>query len=65
MGVLGGLESILGMALAPLEEADRLLGEGIQMLGEGTAFAGQEAEKFGEFVTGLADKLEFLRGLLK
>jgi hypothetical protein len=65
MGILDGLENVLGMALAPFEEADRLLGEGIEMLGEGTVFIGQEAEQFGKFVAGLADKVAALQQRLR
>jgi hypothetical protein len=65
MGLLDGFEHILGEALVPLEEADRLLGEAIEKLGEGVAFAGDEAARFGEFIAGLATKLGTLQNKLK
>jgi hypothetical protein len=65
VGLLDGLENVLGMALEPLEEADRLLGEAIEKIGEGAEFVGEEAAKFGEFVAGLAAKIETLQGKLR
>lgn len=57
MGFLDGLEHILGEALVPLEEADKLLGEAIEKLGQGLAFAGDEAARFGEFLASLSTKI--------
>lgn len=65
MGMLDGLENILGDALVPLEEADKLLGEAIEKLGQGVAFMGDEAARFGEFLAGLATKINALQGRLK
>lgn len=63
-GLLDGLENVLGVALGPLEEADKLLGDAISKLGEGVEFAGEEAEKFGAFISSLEGKIAALRAKL-
>jgi hypothetical protein len=65
MGLLDGLENVLGLALEPLEQADKLLGEGIEKLGDATQFVGGEAAQFGEFVAGLAAKIQTLQDKLR
>jgi hypothetical protein len=64
MAFLSGLEHILGDALAPLQEADRLLGEAVEGLGTGVTFAGDEAHRMGEFIEGLEAKIQALRSKL-
>lgn len=65
MPLLDGLEHLLGDALIPLEEADRLLGEAIDKIGQGVTFAGDEASKFGEYIAGLEAKIAALAAKLK
>jgi hypothetical protein len=65
MGLLDGLENVLGLALEPLEQADKLLGEAIEKLGAGAEFVGGEAEQFGNFIAGLAEKIQTLQDKLR
>lgn len=64
MDLLGGLSDVMGIALEPLEQADRLLSEAIEKLGEGIEFVGNQAQEFAEYLSGLADKINTLQGML-
>lgn len=64
MDLLSGVGDVLGIALEPLEQADRLLAEAIEKMGQGIEFVGEQAQEFAAYLSGLAEKIDTLQGLL-